>query len=103
MIVVVVFLTSFPFAPAGDFWGPWAESRLHVGDVLEVNIQNVAGKYLEDVIVLMKGRGNFLSSLVKEQTGYAERQERTRPKDKVRKTRLDWWCQFSSSICTFSN
>lgn len=38
---------------------------LRVGDVvLEVNGQNVIDKYLEDVIMLMKEGGHFISLLV---------------------------------------
>ncbi|XP_076607434.1 NHERF family PDZ scaffold protein 4b [Chaetodon auriga] len=43
---------------------------LLVGDVvIEVNGQNVEEKYLEDVIVLVKEGGHFLSLLVKDKTG----------------------------------
>lgn len=46
-------------------------SGLLVGDVvMEVNGQNVEDKYLEDVIMLMKEGGHFLSLLVMDKTGY---------------------------------
>lgn len=62
------------------FGAPGQRAGLRVGDVvLEVNGQNVAGKYLKDVMVLMNEGRNFLSLLVTEQTGYSKRQEDTRP------------------------
>lgn len=84
VIIFVLFLLQVTFG------GPGQRAGLHVGDVvLEVNGQDVAGKDLEDVIVLTKEGGNFLSLLVTEQTGYAKRQENTPPTHKVNKTRLD--------------
>lgn len=42
-----------------------------MGDVvMEVNGQNVEEKYLEDVIMLVKEGGHFLSLLVMDKTGY---------------------------------
>lgn len=84
MITFVLFLLQVTFR------GPGQRAGLRLGDVvLEVNGQNVAGTNLEDVMVLMKEGGNFLSLLVTEQTGYDKRQENTRPTHKVNKTRLD--------------
>lgn len=86
-LIVVPFLL---FLLQVTFGGPGQRAGLHVGDaVLEVNGQNVAGKYLEDVMVLLKEGGNVLSLRVKEQTGYAKRQENTGPTPKVNQTRLD--------------
>ncbi|XP_029704412.1 NHERF family PDZ scaffold protein 4b isoform X2 [Takifugu rubripes] len=60
--------------------GPGQRAGLHVGDVvLEVNGQNVAQEYLEDVIMLMKEGGRSLSLRVKEQAGHPKRQEKTPP------------------------
>lgn len=51
--------------------GPGQRAGLHVGDVvLEVNGQNVAEEYLEDVIMLMKGGGRSLSLRVKGQAAH---------------------------------
>ncbi|XP_034746597.1 PDZ domain containing 3b isoform X2 [Etheostoma cragini] len=53
------------------FGGPGQSAGLCVGDVLiEVNGQNVEGKYLEEVIVLLEEKGHILSLLVMEKTGY---------------------------------
>lgn len=53
------------------FGGPGQNAGLFVGDVvLEVNGQNVEEKYLEDVIMLVKEGGHFLSLLVIDKTGY---------------------------------
>ncbi|CAF98547.1 unnamed protein product, partial [Tetraodon nigroviridis] len=50
------------------FGGPGQRAGLHVGDVvLKVNGQSVAGKYLEEVMALMKKGGNVLSLLVTDQ------------------------------------
>lgn len=58
--------------------GPGQRAGLHVGDVvLEVNGQNVAEEYLEDVIMLMKEGGRSLSLRVREQAGHPKRQEKT--------------------------
>lgn len=66
------------------FGGPAQRAGLHVGDVvLEVNGHTVTGKYLEEVVVLLKEGGNFLSLLITEQTGCAERQGDTCPTHKV--------------------
>ncbi|XP_074528912.1 NHERF family PDZ scaffold protein 4b [Halichoeres trimaculatus] len=47
------------------FGGPGQSAGLHVGDiVMEVNGQNVEEKHLEDVIMLVKEGGHFLSLLV---------------------------------------
>lgn len=51
--------------------GPGQRSGLHVGDVLlEVNGQNVEAKYVEDVIVLVKEGGNFLSLRITDKANY---------------------------------
>lgn len=51
--------------------GPGRRAGLHVGDVvLEVNGQNVAKKYVEDVIVLVKEGGNFLSLRITDKENY---------------------------------
>ncbi|XP_028451927.1 NHERF family PDZ scaffold protein 4b isoform X2 [Perca flavescens] len=53
------------------FGGAGQSAGLCVGDVLiEVNGQNVEEKYLEDVIMLLKEKGHFLSLLVMDKTGY---------------------------------
>lgn len=64
--------------------GPGQRAGLHVGDaVLEVNGQNVAEEYLEDVIMLMKEGGRCLSLCVREQAGHPKSQERTPPTAKA--------------------
>lgn len=51
--------------------GPGQRVGLLVGDVvLEVNGQNVEEKYVEDVIVLVKGGGGLLSLLVTDKSNY---------------------------------
>lgn len=51
--------------------GSGQNAGLLVGDVvIEVNGQNVEEKYLEDVIMLMKEGGHFLSLLVMDKAGY---------------------------------
>lgn len=87
--ICLIILPFVLFLLQVTFGGPGQQAGLHVGDVvLEVNGQNVAGKYLEDVMVLMKDGGNFLSLRVTEQTGNAKRQENTRPTHKVNKTMI---------------
>lgn len=66
--------------------GPGQRAGLRVGDVvLEVNGQNVAEEYLEDVIMLIKEGGRSLSLRVKEQAGHPKRQEKTPPAAKATK------------------
>lgn len=51
--------------------GPGKRAGLHVGDVvLEVNGQNVEAKYVEDVVVLVKEGGNFLSLRITDKANY---------------------------------
>lgn len=53
------------------FGGSGQSAGLLEGDVvMEVNGQNVEEKYLEDVIMLVKERGQFISLLVMEKNGY---------------------------------
>ncbi|XP_070773807.1 NHERF family PDZ scaffold protein 4b [Enoplosus armatus] len=53
------------------FGGSGQSAGLLVGDVvMEVNGQNVEEKYLEDVIMLVKEGGHFLSLLVMDKTAY---------------------------------
>ncbi|XP_042355971.1 PDZ domain containing 3b isoform X2 [Plectropomus leopardus] len=53
------------------FGGSGQSAGLLVGDVvMEVNGQNVEEKYLEDVIMLVKEGGHFLSLVVMDKTGY---------------------------------
>lgn len=53
------------------FGGSGQSAGLCVGDMLiEVNGQNVEEKYLEDVILLLKEKGHFLSLVVMDKTGY---------------------------------
>ncbi|KAM7374789.1 hypothetical protein PAMP_007428 [Pampus punctatissimus] len=53
------------------FGGSGQTAGLLVGDVvMEVNGQNVEDKYLEDVIMLVKKGGHFLSLLVMDKTSY---------------------------------
>lgn len=62
------------------FGGPGQHAGLLVGDVmLEVNGQNVEEKYLEDVIMLVKEGGHFLSLLVIDKTGYNELKQTDSP------------------------
>lgn len=64
----MVHLTSFHLKVAPN--GPGQHAGLLVGDVvLEVNGQNVEEKHLEDVIVLVKEGGHFLSLQVTDKTG----------------------------------
>lgn len=73
--VSLIVLTFVLFVLQVTFGGPGQRAGLRVGDVvLEVNRQNVAGQYLEDVMVLMKEGGNILSLIVTEQTGHDKRQ-----------------------------
>lgn len=68
--------------------GPGQRAGLHVGDVvLEVNGQNVAEEYLEDVIMLMKEGGRSLSLRVKEEARHPKRQEKTPPAAKASQSR----------------
>lgn len=53
------------------YGGPGQRSGLRVGDVLlEVNGQSVEAKYVEDVIVLVKEGGNFLSLRITDEANY---------------------------------
>ncbi|XP_068457194.1 NHERF family PDZ scaffold protein 4b [Clinocottus analis] len=53
------------------FGGSGQSAGLLEGDVvMEVNGQNVEEKYLEDVMMLVKERGQFITLLVMEKTGY---------------------------------
>ncbi|XP_075958896.1 NHERF family PDZ scaffold protein 4b, partial [Anarhichas minor] len=53
------------------FGGPGQSAGLLDGDVvMEVNGQNVEGKHVEDVIMLVEKGGHFLSLQVMEKTGY---------------------------------
>lgn len=53
------------------FGGAGQSAGLLVGDVvMEVNGQNVEEKYLEDVIMLVKDGGHFLSLQVMDKTDY---------------------------------
>uniref|UniRef100_A0A665VAY2 Na(+)/H(+) exchange regulatory cofactor NHE-RF4-like n=1 Tax=Echeneis naucrates TaxID=173247 RepID=A0A665VAY2_ECHNA len=63
---------------------------LLVGDVVvEVNGQNVEKKYLEDVIMLVKEGGHFLSLLVMDKTNYNKMKETERPTtDEVKKKKI---------------
>lgn len=60
--------------------GPGRRAGLHVGDVvLEVNGQNVEKKYVEDVIVLVKEGGNFLSLRITDKENYNKGAQRKLP------------------------
>ena len=62
------------------FGGPGEVAGLLVGDVvMEVNGQNVEEKYLEDLIMLLKGGGNFLSLLVMDKTSYNNMRQNDTP------------------------
>lgn len=64
------------------FGGSGQSAGLLVGDVvIEVNGQNVEEKYLEDVIMLMKEGGHFLSLLVMDKTGYNTMKQTDAPRD----------------------
>lgn len=70
-ICSLIVMTFVLFLLQVTLGGPGQRAGLRVGDVvLEVNRQNVADQYLEDVIVLMKWGGNILSLIVTEQTGH---------------------------------
>uniref|UniRef100_A0A8C2ZYZ8 NHERF family PDZ scaffold protein 4b n=1 Tax=Cyclopterus lumpus TaxID=8103 RepID=A0A8C2ZYZ8_CYCLU len=64
------------------FGGSGQSAGLLEGDVvMEVNGQNVEEKYLEDVIMLVKERGQFLTLLVMEKNGYKLKQTKTPTRD----------------------
>ncbi|XP_008331040.1 NHERF family PDZ scaffold protein 4b isoform X2 [Cynoglossus semilaevis] len=78
-------LGCFPHSP-GIFitqvvvGGPGQNAGLVMGDVVvEVNGQNVEGNCLEDVIMLMKQGGHFLSLSVMEKTSYENMKQTVRP------------------------
>ncbi|XP_049897223.1 NHERF family PDZ scaffold protein 4b isoform X2 [Epinephelus moara] len=62
------------------FGGPGQSAGLLVGDVvMEVNGQNVEEKYLEDVILLVKEGGHYLSLVVMDKTGYNKLKQHDTP------------------------
>ncbi|XP_054482036.1 NHERF family PDZ scaffold protein 4b [Anoplopoma fimbria] len=62
------------------FGGSGQSAGLLEGDVvMEVNGQNVEEKYLEDVIMLVKKGGHFLSLLVMEKSGYSQLKQTETP------------------------
>ncbi|XP_068577500.1 NHERF family PDZ scaffold protein 4b isoform X2 [Cebidichthys violaceus] len=64
------------------FGGPGQSAGLLDGDVvMEVNGQNVEEKHLEDVIMLVKEGGHFLSLQVMEKTGYNKLKQTETPRD----------------------
>ncbi|TKS83640.1 Na(+)/H(+) exchange regulatory cofactor NHE-RF3 [Collichthys lucidus] len=64
------------------FGGPGQSAGLLEGDVImEVNGQNVEEKYLEDVIMLIKEGGHFLSLTVMHKTSYKSKQSDTPTRD----------------------
>lgn len=66
------------------FGGSGQSAGLRVGDlVLEVNGQNVEEKYLEDVIMLVKEGGPFLSLLVTDKANYDKMKETEAPSRNV--------------------
>lgn len=66
------------------FGGSGQSAGLRVGDlVLEVNGQNVEEKYLEDVIMLVKEGGPFLSLLVTDKASYDKMKEPEAPSRNV--------------------
>lgn len=62
------------------FGGSGQSAGLLVGDVvIEVNGQNVEEKYLEDVIMLVKEGGHFLSLSVMDKTSYTKMKQAITP------------------------
>ncbi|XP_038564086.1 PDZ domain containing 3b isoform X1 [Micropterus salmoides] len=62
------------------FGGSGYKTGLQVGDVvMEVNGQNVEEKYLEDVIMLVKEGGHFLTLLVMDKTSYNKLKQTSSP------------------------
>ncbi|XP_073335216.1 NHERF family PDZ scaffold protein 4b [Pagrus major] len=85
------FISQVAFGGAGQSAG------LLVGDVvMEVNGQNVEEKYLEDVIMLVKEGGHFLSLLVMDKTGYNKVEQADMPtRDNTDSEQEDENCEIS--------
>ena len=64
--------------------GSGQSAGLIEGDVvIEVNGQNVEEKYLEDVMIVVREGGNFLSLLVMEKTSYNKMRQTDTPANDV--------------------
>ncbi|XP_019941122.1 NHERF family PDZ scaffold protein 4b isoform X2 [Paralichthys olivaceus] len=73
------------------FGGSGQSAGLIEGDVvIEVNGQNVEEKYLEDVMILMKDGGHFLSLLVMEKTSYNKMKQTDSPANDVTEEEEDF-------------